>query len=132
MAGPSSAPNTAPKSTIAIARGRSAGGCMSAAAVRPSSTTWAAAPVSAKPTRARTSIPDDVPAAAASEPMIPTAKPIKRTGRRPRRSMPPPAGNAVMAAAARKMAGANPASASEPPASSNVSVAAAAESSTIP
>ena len=49
-AGPRIAPNTAPKSTYEIPRARRSGGYMSPAAVRISSATPFAAPVSPKPT----------------------------------------------------------------------------------
>lgn len=101
IAGPSSAPKTAPKSTRAIPRGRRSGGCMSAAAVLLSMTTPVVTPARTKPISTATREPAKTPNAVRSVPTIPIANPPASTGVRPKRSIVRPAGSAAMAAAAR-------------------------------
>ena len=106
--GPQIAPETTPKSTIDIPRARRAGGNISAAAARESSTMVCPAPQ--RPSPRKTSAPERVaqPAAVTHGPSVPSTKPLRITGIRPTRSEMRPAGPTASAPAIRKTAGPRP------------------------
>ena len=90
--GPSAAPKSAPKSTSDIPRARRAGGNMSAAAVRASSTVPCATPTSAKPVTTIVADSTSQPSAVTTQPTMPATQPPARTGIRPTWSISLPAG----------------------------------------
>src|SRR4029450_13253300 len=111
---PRIAPNTAPERTYAIPRARRAGGYMSPAAVRIRSATPPEAPTRTKPAMTGTACSVAVPSAVRTQPMEPSAKPVRMIGTRPKRSIAHPAGNDDSAEAVRKIAGPSPRSFSDP------------------
>ena len=126
--GPRMAPKTAPKRTNEIPRARRLGGYMSPAAVRARSAVALAAPTNTSPTSTGTARSNAAPTAARMPPAIPRAKPVTRTGTRPKRSIARPAGSAESAPVPRTIAGPSPTRLRTPTTSTTVSVATAAES----
>ena len=119
-AGPRIAPNTEPKRTYAIPRARRSGGYMSPAAVRASSATPPAAPVSAMPVITTAVEPVRVASATSEQPSDAITKPTAITGTRPKWSIARPAGSAASPDDARKIAGPSPSSPEIPVICTNV------------
>src|SRR4051812_20507200 len=119
-AGPRIAPKTDPNSTYEIPRARRSGGYMSPAAVRISSATPLAAPVSMNPRMRMGGESMLVASAVRQQPAVAAKYPQAITGRLPKRSIARPAGTAVSADATRKIAGPRPSSPRAPVTSTNV------------
>src|SRR5690349_20528069 len=102
-------------------RARRAAGYMSPAAVRMSSETALAAPMSPNPAMTAGVESTRVASAVSAQPAAPSTNPTVITGVRPKRSIIRPAGTDVSAEAVRKIAGPSPTSPRTPVTSTNVS-----------